>query len=50
MTTQQIIIVISVIMIVVIALAAARGGGPRITQITRTRRKDNDEPKDGPDA
>jgi hypothetical protein len=50
MTTQQIIIVISDIMIVVIALAAARGGGPRITQITRTRRKDNDEPKDGLDA
>jgi hypothetical protein len=51
MTTQQIIIVISVVLIVVIALGAARGsGGPRITQITRTRRKDNDEPKGGDDA
>jgi hypothetical protein len=48
MTTHQIIIIISIIMIVVIALAAARGGGPRVTQITRTVKRD--EEKDGDDA
>jgi hypothetical protein len=47
-STQQIIVAISIAMIVVIALAAARGGGPRITQITRTVKRDDE--KDGDDA
>ena len=49
MTTTQLILVIAVATAIVAALAASRRG-PRITQITRTVRKDNDEPKDGPDA
>jgi len=49
MTTTQLIIVIAVAAAIIAALAAG-GGGPRITQITRTVRKDADEPKDGPDA
>ena len=44
MTNTQIIIAI-VAVIAIIAVLAARGGGPRITQITRTREK-----KDGDDA
>ena len=41
MSTQTIIIIIAVVAI--IALLAARGGGPRVTQITRTREKDPDD-------
>ena len=40
MSTQTIIIIVALVAIV--ALLAARGGGPRVTQITRTRRKDKD--------
>jgi hypothetical protein len=47
-TTTQIIIIVAII--VVIALLAARGGGPRVTQITRTRRRETDEPEDRGDA
>ena len=50
MTTIQIILVIAVIALIIGVILAAGEGGPRITQITRTRRKDNDEPKDRPDA
>lgn len=49
MTTTQIIFVIAILMIVVIAVGGLRSR-PRVTEITRTRRKDNDEPEDGPDA
>jgi type II secretory pathway pseudopilin PulG len=40
MSTQTIIIL--VVVIAIIALLAARGGGPRVTQITRTVRKEKD--------
>jgi len=39
MTATQLIIVIAVATAIIAALAAG-GGGPRITQITRTVRKD----------
>jgi hypothetical protein len=39
MSTQTIIILVVIVLIVV--LVAARGGGPRVTQITRTRKKDD---------
>ena len=41
MSTQTIVIIVAII--AVIALLAARGGGPRITQITRTREKKDDD-------
>jgi len=41
MSTQTIIIIVAVV--VLIAVLAARGGGPRVTQITRTVRKDKDD-------
>jgi hypothetical protein len=50
MTTTQIIIALAVLALIIGVILAAGEGGPRITQITRTRRKDDDEPKDGPDA
>jgi uncharacterized integral membrane protein len=40
MSTQTIIIIIAVIAI--IALLAVRAGGPRVTQIDRTVRKEKD--------
>jgi hypothetical protein len=40
MSTQTIIIIVAVIAIV--ALLAARGGGPRVTQIDRTVRRDKE--------
>ena len=40
MSTQTIIIIVAVIAIV--ALLAARSGGPRVTQIDRTVRRDNE--------
>ena len=40
MTTQTIIIVVAIIAI--IALLAARRGGPRVTQIDRTVRRDKE--------
>ena len=42
MTTIQIIIVVAVLAVVVVALAVS-GGGPRITQITRTVKRDDDK-------
>jgi hypothetical protein len=42
MSTQTIIIIVA--LVAVVALLTARvGDGPRVTQITRTRRKDKDE-------
>jgi hypothetical protein len=41
MSTQTIIIIVAIV--AVIALLAARGGGPRVTQITRRREKDEGE-------
>ncbi|HEX4799972.1 MAG TPA: hypothetical protein VFU91_02215 [Sphingomicrobium sp.] len=41
MSTQTIVIIVAIV--AVIALLAARGGGPRITQITRTREKKDDD-------
>jgi hypothetical protein len=38
MSTQTIIIIVAVVAI--IALLAARGGGPRVTQIDRTVKRD----------
>jgi hypothetical protein len=39
MSTQTIIVIIAVIMVVVIATAGLRRGGPRVTQIDRTVRR-----------
>ena len=41
MSTQTIIIIVAIVAI--LALLAARSGGPRVTQITRTRKKDDDD-------
>jgi len=46
MSTQAIIIIVAIV--AVIALLAARGGGPRVTHITRTVKRD--DTKDGDDA
>jgi anaerobic C4-dicarboxylate transporter len=40
MSTQVIVIIVAVIAL--IAVLAARGGGPRVTQMDRTIRKDKD--------
>ena len=40
MSTQTTIII--VVVIAIIALLAARGGGPRVTQIDRTVRRDKE--------
>ena len=42
MSTQTIIIIISIVIILVIAVGGLRSG-PRVTQITRTRKKDDDD-------
>ena len=42
MTTTQIIIAL-VVVVALIAVLASRGGGPRVTQIDRTVRKDKDQ-------
>ena len=42
MTTQTIIVVIAIVMIVVIAVSWGRGG-PRVTQIDRTVRREEDK-------
>ena len=42
MSTTQIIIAL-VVVVALIAVLASRGGGPRVTQIDRTVRKDKDE-------
>jgi hypothetical protein len=44
MSTQAIIVI--VVVVAIVALLAARRGGPRVTQIDRTIRRD----KDGDDA
>jgi len=41
-TTTQIIIAL-VVIVALIAVLASRGGGPRVTQIDRTVRKDKDQ-------
>jgi hypothetical protein len=41
MSTQTIVII--VVILAVIAALAVRGGGPRVTQITRTVHKEEDE-------
>jgi uncharacterized integral membrane protein len=48
MSTQTIIIIIAVVAI--IALLAVRAGGPRVTQIDRTVRKEKGVPEDRDDA
>lgn len=45
MTTTQIVIIIAVAAAIVAALAAGRSG-PRITQITRTVKRDEDKDDD----
>jgi len=40
MSTETIVIIVAVIAI--IAFLAVRSGGPRVTQITRTRRREED--------
>jgi len=46
MTTTQIIIVVAVVAIIALLAVVGTGGGPRVTHIDRTVRKD----KDGDDA
>ena len=41
MSTQTIIIIVAIVAL--IAVLAARGGGPRVTQITRTVKRDEEE-------
>jgi hypothetical protein len=48
MTTTQVGIIVAVV--AVIALLAARAGGPRVTHIDRTIRREKDEPEDRGDA
>lgn len=50
MSTQTIIVIIAIVIVLVIALGGLRGGGPRVTHIDRTVRRETDEPKDGDDA
>jgi hypothetical protein len=45
MSTQTIIIIVALVAIVAL-LAARAGGGPRVTEITRTRRKDKEKGDD----
>ena len=49
MSTQAIIFIIAIAMILVIAFTRLRGG-PRVTQIDRTVRREKDEPEDRSDA
>lgn len=48
--TIQTIIIIAVVVIALIAILAARGGGPRVTHIDRTVRRDADDPEDSGNA
>lgn len=50
MSTQTIIVIIAVAMVFILALGGLRRGGPRVTQIDRTIRKEKDEPEDEADA
>jgi hypothetical protein len=47
MSTQLIVIIVAVV--AVIAFLAARGGGPRVTQIDRTTRREKDKPPEDRD-
>ena len=42
MTTTQIIIIVAVVAVIALLAAFGAGGGPRITTIDRTVRKDKD--------
>jgi len=42
MTTTQIIIIVAVVAVVALLAAFGTGGGPRVTTIDRTVRKDKD--------
>ena len=44
MSTQTIIVIVAII--AVIAFLAARGGGPRVTEITRTLKRDEENGDD----
>lgn len=46
MSTQTIIIIIAVIVIFVLAAGGLRRGGPRVTQIDRTVRREKSEQED----
>jgi hypothetical protein len=48
MTTIQIILLLSAIALIIGVILASGGSGPRITQITRTVKRDED--KDGDNA
>ena len=51
MTTTQIIIIVLVVVAIIALLAVVgTGGGPRVTQIDRTVRKDKDDVRDSGDA
>jgi hypothetical protein len=41
--TRTEIILIVVVVVALITLLAARGGGPRVTEITRTTRRDKED-------
>lgn len=45
MSTQAIIIIIVVAVVALIAFLAARSGGPRVTTIVRTRKRDSEGDK-----
>ena len=49
MSTKIILFLAAIVLILVLLIGSMRGG-PRVTQITRTVRKDKDEPEDGADA
>ena len=40
------VIIIIVAVVALIAVLASRGGGPRVTEITRTKRREKDEDRD----
>jgi preprotein translocase subunit SecG len=46
-TTLIVILGLSALALIIAVILAAGEGRPRITQITRTVRKDNDKPKNG---
>ena len=50
MSTQAIIFIIAIVMVLILAVGGLRRGGPRVTQIDRTVRREKDEPEDGGDA
>jgi len=42
MSTQTLLIIVAVVLAIIVALAASRGG-PRVTEIDRTVRKEKDD-------